>query len=594
MLRINYCSFSLILVLLLFNCQPDAEDQYLGFLDQDVYARVVGQVVDETNTPISEATVRLGDQSTVTDENGAFIIEGDYSNVRGLIQVRKEGYFISAVNFHVRESGNTARVKIKLLSQVVQGTIESELGGTVKIDGLGEINFPANSITGTDGNIYNGTVSILSKSFDPTSPELSQIIPIDFLGRESDGDLVQLFSFSMMHVELFSPDGMPLNINQDVEIKFPIAPERLSDAPDQLALWSMNTSNCIWDEESTAIRVGDSYVGKVPHFSIWSACQPFDVVRISGKVSMEGSPNTENYWLYLNTSSSGYDFICVDNQGNYSGFVPEGIPIDAGLLTIDYSPCDLEDNFISNTILIGPFDNDEHLEELHFAKIENPIVSTHSFKIKVVDCAGLDVNSVILKLKGSNWDRLFFTDADGEVNSDILVCNSSSEYSYELYYYDKIDTTEPVVEQLMESNDLGTRTICDPIFQLDNAIYFTQSDQGLDKKITSQQAIAVMAPNNATPREYLLEAYDIFGSGTTNYLISIAEDAGWFANIVSLAIDNPESQYTVISYEHLEPVELGITSGENIAVIIYGCTIEDSISGKVYDQATIRIKATIN
>jgi len=144
-------------------------------------------------------------------------------------------------------------------------------GGTIETNDGAKVTFGSNTIIDSNGNLYNGSVSVYAHWYDPTSEDLSLTMPGDLRATDALGNEVQLATFGMLAVELETPDGQPLNISEGntAELTFPL--EELADgAPNEIPLWYLDEESGIWKEEGQATKVGNTYVGEVSHFSFWN------------------------------------------------------------------------------------------------------------------------------------------------------------------------------------------------------------------------------------------------------------------------------------------------------------------------------------
>ena len=94
------------------------------------------------------------------------------------------------------------------------------------------------------------------------------------LGQNTGGEANLLETFGMLTVELTGSNNEKLQITSDSELKFPIANEQLSTAPNTIPLWYFDEENGYWIEDGEATKVGNQYVGTVSHFTPWNVDIP--------------------------------------------------------------------------------------------------------------------------------------------------------------------------------------------------------------------------------------------------------------------------------------------------------------------------------
>src|SRR6185312_12452020 len=83
---------------------------------------------------------------------------------------------------------------------------------------------------------------------------------------------VVITSYGMLAVELESLTGEKLQIapGNTATLMIPVPPSVASSAPSTISLWYVNEQTGAWQEEGTAQKNGNFYVGEVKHFSFWN------------------------------------------------------------------------------------------------------------------------------------------------------------------------------------------------------------------------------------------------------------------------------------------------------------------------------------
>ena len=149
-------------------------------------------VLDENNTVISNATLKIGDNTETTDETGFVLIENIEVNKEfQMITTESIGYTTSIKTITPSENGIT-NVLITLLQPAFEETFNANDGGTVFNDKL-SIEFPANAIADQNGDLFDGEVTTTVTYYDPNSDSFSATIP---------GTLVGLDAVSYTHLTL--------------------------------------------------------------------------------------------------------------------------------------------------------------------------------------------------------------------------------------------------------------------------------------------------------------------------------------------------------------------------------------------------------
>ena len=353
------------------------KDYFWGNL---ISASAYGLVVDETDLPVKDAEVFLGNKSTFTDEHGVFWIKNAQVRERlANVRVEKKGYFIGSRTFRPINNRN-AYVQVKLLKQQLAGVFGSSAGGEIELDSKVSIGFPADGVVTSDGQPYTGDVHVAISYIDPTAPDLDQRMPGNLLGfREGVGEMT-LATFGMVAVELTGDQEQELQLAAGLPatLSISIPASLLGNAPDVIPLWHFDESLGIWVEEGEAVLENGRYVGKVAHFSFWNCDVPYSLVHMEGSVFLDSLANPFEGALIritvLSNSFSGFGYS--DAEGAFEGDIPSGEDLLLEILdacgTVVYS---------AN---IGPFTADVLLDPI--------IIDSGSLTFSPVDISGVLVN----------------------------------------------------------------------------------------------------------------------------------------------------------------------------------------------------------
>ena len=245
-----------------------------------VQSKTVGRVLNQNGTPISDASVELNGFTAATNNLGLFNFDEMELNGAGTnITVRKLGYF-NAFRTFIPNIPTISSVTVYMIERPSSGSFQSNVGGTISVNGGGSVTFLPNSIVTASGAPYTGEVVVSAFWIDPTDVNALSVMPGDLRGFSLDGDRVQLATYGMMVVELESPTGESLNIGNGMTatLTFPVSSSLLGSAPAVIPLWSFNETTGYWEEEGTADIVGNNYVAEVSHFSWWNCDAPFPVI----------------------------------------------------------------------------------------------------------------------------------------------------------------------------------------------------------------------------------------------------------------------------------------------------------------------------
>lgn len=292
--------------------------------DKKVQAGVQGIVTDANNDPLAGARVVCGDQNTITDQYGAFRFqEVNMTEAAAVVTVQKAGYFNGIRTFRVTAPGRDQFVQVQLLPKTTAGTFDATAGGVVAASNAQFI-FVPNQVLDAANKPYKGQATLSYAFINPESNDFADIMPGDLRAVNDKNELVALQSFGMMALELQGATGEKLHPDGTNSVTFRmVIPATLrKTAPAVIPLWHFNESTGLWEQEGSAEKMGDSYVGTVKHFSFWNCDAQFPMVNFKA-VFKDDKNNPLAYTaiqLTRNNNSSSYGY--TDEAGEVSGLVP--------------------------------------------------------------------------------------------------------------------------------------------------------------------------------------------------------------------------------------------------------------------------------
>ncbi|GAA4324846.1 carboxypeptidase-like regulatory domain-containing protein [Flaviaesturariibacter amylovorans] len=232
---------------------------------------VTGIVLDNTGQPVVDATVRVGEKTTVSDAGGYFEVTGAHVDDEVYVRIDKAGYFPGSRTM-IRRPESVYEATVRLLPKNVSGTFDAAGGGTVPTAQGGSIEFSAGSVVTSSGTPYTGTVEVATYVFNPTSVFFAEQMPGDLRGLRANGERTLIESFGMMAVELMGSGGQKLQLaaGKPATIQFPVPAALRATAPATIPLWYFDEAKGIWKEEGQAQFNGTRYQGSVRHFSFWN------------------------------------------------------------------------------------------------------------------------------------------------------------------------------------------------------------------------------------------------------------------------------------------------------------------------------------
>jgi hypothetical protein len=323
---------SLLFLVLINACNDDVTegvveqpDPITPDLTVKVTASVSGFVADKEGKPVIFAEVTAGGKIVKTDEYGYFnISKASLAEVAGQVKVVKSGFFTAYKTF-VPVENEEAFIRFELMTRNEVGTVSAASGGTATTDDGGKITLPANGVVVADGGAaYTGTVTVSARLINPDADDVLGLTrPGDTRGTNSDGHLVALKSYSTIAVELTSDNGKQLQLGagKTATISLPIAAALAADAPNTIALWTLDTNTGLWKQEGTATKNGNVYEGTVSHFSFWEGAEGLSLVDFTARVvdasshplahvpvsiTIAGLPKNAGHGRFAYTDADGY------------------------------------------------------------------------------------------------------------------------------------------------------------------------------------------------------------------------------------------------------------------------------------------------
>ena len=311
---------------------------------------VVGQVLDESGSPVAGALVQAGygNEETTTDERGAFVLAGirAYENM-GTVRVTKPGYFPGSRSFLPVPGSNAVRIRLLARQQV--GSVAADAGGMVMGEGT-ELTLPANGFT-RFGVPYQDEVRVFMNSIDASSDEVYEEMPGALIGA-MDGAAQYLVSYGMLAVELADASGnkVELAAGSEAEIRFPVAPSQSGSAPATIDLWHYDEALGYWVSQGVATLDGNEYVARVGHFSVWNFDDPTTGTTIEGKLIDAAGNGISGARVHFSDAAGGTTFM-TSSTGHFGGMVR----INSNLtlkVSVLCAPLEWE---VIHTVPVGPF-----------------------------------------------------------------------------------------------------------------------------------------------------------------------------------------------------------------------------------------------
>jgi len=471
--------FCLLFILALSSCRDNIDDvtttvdpfvpPIVNYNPQSlpVNGSVTGFVADEMGEPVINADVKVGNESTTTDDFGHFFLTGITLDAKGtIVSVKKNGYFAGSRRFYALEN-KVNRVKIELLSSNITDSFDAALGGTVATPDGASATFAPNSIKKMDGSVYNGVVNVSSKWLNPADPKTLDQMPGNLMGVNSKVEEVVLGTYGMMAVELTSDAGELLNIadGKTATLNMPVPAALQASAPAEIPFWSYNEEYGVWVEEGSATLQGGVYVGEVAHFSFWNCDIWMPLVNFEATVVDADDNPLSNFkvGITIETGSgpfTGCGYTAAD--GTVSGL----IPANTDLVLEVFDLCG-EVIYSEN---IGPFSDDVDYGTI----IVVPSTMTLSTVTgQIIDCNGAPVSEGVALIQFSGQTAYAYT-STGAFEVTFSTCSSTDTLEVVGVDLSNLKQSDPVWAESSSMVDVGLLSACDQ--QLDNYILLTVDD----------------------------------------------------------------------------------------------------------------------
>ncbi|NML36114.1 carboxypeptidase regulatory-like domain-containing protein [Chitinophaga sp. G-6-1-13] len=292
--------------------------------DKKVQAGVQGIVTDASNNPIAGARVLCGDQNAITDQYGSFRFpEVSITEAAAVVTVQKAGFFNGIRTFRVTAAGREQFVQIQLLPKATAGTFDAAAGGVIGASNAQFI-FVPNQVLDASNNPYKGKATLTYAFINPERNDFADIMPGDLRAVNDKNELVALQSFGMMALELQGDNGEKLHLDgtNNVTFRMEIPATLRQTAPATIPLWHFNESTGLWQQEGSAEKMGNSYVGTVKHFSFWNCDAQFPVVNFKATFKDDKNNPLANTAVQITRSNNSNTYGYTDAAGEVSGLVP--------------------------------------------------------------------------------------------------------------------------------------------------------------------------------------------------------------------------------------------------------------------------------
>lgn len=543
-----YSAFILVFfTVIAFHCQkelsgiPKGPDPNIpnGTTSVPITATLQGNVFDKNGNPAIGATIKVGTRTATTDVRGYFrIVDAPLDQNASVVTAEKSGYFKAYRTFSATSGVN--QVTIKLIEKAVAGTIDAASGGNVTLTNGAKIALPANGVVKAAGGSYSGTIKVYAAYIDPTASDIYETVPGSFIANDKDNKRVTLASFGMLAVELESSAGEKLQLatGSKATLTTPIPASVQSTAPATISLWHVDEQTGIWEEEGTATKTGNNYVGDVSHFSYWNCDIGVPVVGFTATVVTSEGPVVHVHVRVRPASGNyiGYAHGYSDSLGQLSGIIPANMNLVLEVLD------DCGNIVYSQNI--GPFSSSVDLGTITVPPTSSSMVTV---KGKLLNCSNTAVTDGYAIIRLDYYTRYAAVDNNGEFSVTFLGCNLSSSFC-EILGVDEVTqqqgttVTVPVTTPITDGGNItacGTSSTQYINYNLDGGNYSITNGDSLIAFISQGGTIAL-------PEQLVLIGFDISNSiGFTLYVNTSGTPGTYDINM--LTVNEHGSNNTLIA-----------------------------------------------
>lgn len=415
-----------------------------------------GLVLSTNGSPVSGSTITIGNSTVQTNAQGIFVIKNaDVKEKFAYVKATKAG-FVNGSRTMVPTTGNN-KINIMMIPATNTSTVVSGAISTVSLPNGTKVKFDG-SFKDANGNAYNGNVNVAMFHLKPSDQYLNELMPGSFLANNTDGNSRIMETYGMLHVQLTGASGQNLQIasGHTAEMTVTIDATQTSTAPATIPLWSFNETTGIWQEEGSATKVGNAYVGNVSHFSWWNFDAQFPQCLLNVHIQNATALPLSNVTVKLFRQNQNSTSAITDGNGNASGIIPAGENLTMKI----YDAC----NNVIMTNNIGPFANNSN-NTLPAITISQSLSNTITITGTIKDCSGNNVTNGVANLSyasSTNYFSNYSTQVtNGSFSFNVLSCASSQQLIFSGADFTNLQTTGDInFTATYPTTNLGNLTVC--------------------------------------------------------------------------------------------------------------------------------------
>ena len=452
-----------------------------------------GTVEDQYGVKLSNVNVTIGNTTVFTDRNGIFSIkDANVYEKFAYVKASKEGY-INGSRTIIPNDG-TNRLQIVMFKKEIVASVNSGEFSSVSLPNGTKVNFSGGFVR-QDGTTYNGQVDVVLHHIGENAVQTLQQMPGSLFGQTEENEATGLETFGMMSINLFSPSGEQLNINEfnRATLEFPVVH---SNAPDFVPLWYFDEERGYWKEEGQAVKFGNIYVAEVAHFTWWNVDLPFEPVEFCFTLTSGNTTNNSPYYVLIQPVDSNGAIYVGLNTSNVTECTQ--IPINEEIKVSVYGGIDSQacNASLIHEEILGGFGADASATITFQEQFTTTPVTGMA-----TNCNGDPITNGYIYINNTNT----FSITNGIIDIDVLTCATVIE-SLDIQLYD-IDTQQwTILENVqMDGNPLnvGNLSTCTNSGGVFNGDLILSSQSEVDNfsaiQFTSINGNLIIGDPNANP-----------------------------------------------------------------------------------------------
>lgn len=488
-----------------------------------------GVVLATDGNPISGATVTIGSKTAQTTAKGIFTIKNaDVKEKFAYVKVTKSGY-VNGSRTIVPTTGSN-RINIMMIPATTTLMITSGTSSTVSLPNGTKVKFDG-SFKDENGGNYTGNVNVAMFHLAPSNQYLNELMPGSLLATNSNGNARIMETFGMLHVQLTGASGQKLQIasGHTAEMTVAIDAAQMSAAPATIPLWSFNETAGIWQEEGSATKVGNLYVGNVSHFSWWNCDAQFPQCILNIHVQNSTAQPLSNVNVKLFRQNQSSTSAITDGNGNASGIIPAGENLTLKI----YDAC----NNVIMTNNIGPFTANS-TNTLPAITIPQSLSNTITITGTLKDCSGNNVTNGLADLSyasNTNYFSNFSTVVtNGSFSFNVLSCAASQQLKFVGTDFNNLQTTGDInFTATSPTTSLSNLTVCTAVTEFITSQIDTQAVKYFVSPIiaggnsqTPVPTIGFYVSSQSAAGGFYLNSQNVPGVGTYTSNFSLESSGG--------------------------------------------------------------------